>query len=131
MWRVFGNLLRRICGTKIIFVTIPWHYLTFSGSFSHKRTAAFFRDYMVCNITMDWMWKQIWESTCLISNQTLKQFEKCKSKCHFYIDFFLILENIDIFHKNMLLRLSNEFINVIFEWMNEWISYISCFWFLI
>jgi len=56
-------------GSHDLFMIILKWYLPFSLSFSCEHTMEFSGTYILCDISKDWMWMQIWEFTCFPFNQ--------------------------------------------------------------
>ena len=49
-------------------------YLPFALTSSHECMVEFSRANLMCEITMDWVQKPIWEPSCVLLSQTLKRF---------------------------------------------------------
>lgn len=109
-------------GTSGSLSTRPLRGSVRSKLFSHKYAVKFYWDYLICDITVEWAQKQIWEFISSNTPDTKEIFKKCETMPLFLLIVFT-LENTIIFfinHVNVnMLLLLNEF--AISKWINVFI----------
>lgn len=76
--------------------------LPFEILLSREYTGDFPRGYMTCNITKDWIEKQMWESRWLLLSRTLKGFVNMQSKPLFSFIWFLWFWKVYLFFTEIL-----------------------------
>lgn len=102
----FLSSFQGICKVTTVFKVILRYSWSFSLSFSHECAVEFSGNFMTCDITTDWIPKQMRESSCFLLSQILKRLQKCETVLSFLL-FFLYCRNCNFFIKIMLAHIGS------------------------